>query len=72
LKNKSEIAVAAAFKKPAAQLADAKAAMHVGLAKNINHIANSEKALNLFALWQLTQATRDRGVDDEKFTQSPS
>jgi hypothetical protein len=72
LEDESEIAVAAAFEKLASQLADTKAAMHVGLTKNINQIANSEKTLNLFALWQFTQATDDCGVDDKKFTQSSS
>ena len=72
LKDKSKVPVTAAFEKLASQLSDTKAAMYVGMTKNINHIANSEKTLHPFALWQFTQATDDRGVDNKKFTQSSS
>ena len=72
LKDKSEIAVAAAFEELASQLADTKAAMHVGLTKNINQIAKSKETFYPFVLWQFTQAADDRGVDGQKFTQPSS
>jgi hypothetical protein len=72
LKDKPQIAVAAAFEKLASQLADAETAVHVGLTKAVHQVAKSKKALHFFALWQLAQATDHRGVDGEKLTQTLS
>jgi hypothetical protein len=50
LKDESEIAVAAAFEQLASQLANTKAAVNVGLAKNINQIAQSKETFHPFVL----------------------
>jgi hypothetical protein len=72
LENESEIAVTAAFEKLVAQLADPKAAVHVGLAKNFKQIAKSEKTFDPFVLWQRAEASDDDRIDGEKFTQAAS
>jgi len=72
LKDKSEIAVAAAFEELASQLADTKTAVHVRLTKDINQIAKSNETFYPFVLSQFTQAADDRGVDGQKFTQPSS
>jgi hypothetical protein len=72
LKDKPQIAVAPAFEKLASKLANAKAAVHVGLTKAIHQVAKSKKTLHFFALWQLAQAADHRGVDGKKLTQTVS
>ena len=68
--NEPEIAVAAAFEKLVAEFADAKATVHVRLAKRFNQIAKREKALDPFVLGQGSKAPDDNRIDDEKSTQA--
>ena len=72
LEDKAQVAVAATFKKFVAQLADPKAAVHVGLAKNFKQLTKSEKTFDPFVLWQRPEAADDGWIDREKFTQAAS
>jgi hypothetical protein len=72
LKNESEIAVTPAFEKLASQLTDTKAAVYMGLTKNINQIEESKETFDPFVLWQSAQAADYRGVDGKEFTQASS
>jgi hypothetical protein len=70
LKNKPQSAVAAAFEKLAAQLADAETAVDVGLSEAVYQIAKSKKAFHSLVLRQFTQSPDNSGVDGEKSTQA--
>lgn len=70
LENESEIAVAAAFKQLAAQLADAETAMDVRLPEAVYQVAKGKKAFHLLALRQCTQSPDNSRVDGEKPTQA--
>lgn len=70
LKDKPQIAVATAFEKLAAQLADAKSAVHMGLTEAVDQIANSEKTFHSLVLRQFTQSSDNSGVNGEKSTQA--
>ena len=70
LKDKPQIAVATAFEKLAAQLADAKPAVHMGLTEAVDQIANSEKTFHSLVLRQFTQSSDNSGVNGEKSTQA--
>lgn len=72
LKDESKIAVTAAFEELASQLANTKAAVHVGLTKNIDQIAKSKETFYPFVLWQFAQAADNRGINGKKFTQASS
>jgi 4-hydroxy-3-methylbut-2-en-1-yl diphosphate synthase IspG/GcpE len=72
LKYEPLIAITAAFKELASQLTDAETAVHMGLTEAVQQIAKSQQALCSFVLWQLAQATDDRGVDGKELTQAPS
>ena len=72
LKNKSQIAVAAAFEKLASQFANTETAVHVGLTKAVHQVAQSEKTLYFFVLRQIAQAADHRWVDGKEFTQTVS
>lgn len=72
LKYESQFAVASEFKELAAQLADAETAVDVRLTKAVQQVAKSKQALCSFALWQLPEATDDRGIDGQELTQAPS
>ena len=72
LKNESQITVAPAFEQFVSKLADAKAAVHMGLTKTINQIAESKETFYPFVLWQVAQAADDRWIDGKKLTQASS
>lgn len=72
LKDESQIAVAAAFEQFVSKLADTKAAVHMGLTKTINQIAESKETFYPFVLWQVAQAADDRWIDGKKLTQASS
>jgi len=70
LKDKTQIPVAAAFEKLAAQLADAETAMHVGLPEAVCQVAESEKAFHSLAFRQFTQSPDNFRVNGEKSIQA--
>ena len=72
LKDKSQIAVAAAVEELAAQFADPQAAVHVGMAKAVHQITKSKQTLYSSVLWQFAQAAENRGVDGKKLIQASS
>lgn len=72
LKDKSQVAVAAALEELASQLADSKTAVDMRLAETVDQIAKRKQALDPFGFWQVTQAADDRGVDGEKPIQAAS
>jgi hypothetical protein len=72
LKDESQITVAPAFEQFVSKLADTKAAVHVGLTKTINQIAESKETFYPFVLWQVAQAADDRWIDGKKLTQASS
>ena len=70
LKNEPQSAVAAAFEKLAAQLADAETGVHVRLPETVYQIAKSEKIFHSLVLRQFTQPPDNSRVDGEKSTQA--
>lgn len=70
LKDKPQIAVAAAFEKLATQLVDAETAVHVGLSEAVDQIAKSEKTFHSPVLRQFTQSPDNSRVNGEKSTQA--
>jgi hypothetical protein len=70
VKDKPQIAVAAAFEKLAAQLADAETAVHMGLTEALDQIAKSEKTFHSLVLRQFTQSPDNSRVNGEKSTQA--
>jgi hypothetical protein len=70
LEYEAQVAVAAAFEKLAPQLADAEAAVHVGLTEGVHQIAKSKKTFHSLVLRQFAQSPDNSRVDGEKSTQA--
>ena len=64
--------ITAAFEKFISQFADAESTVNVRLAEAIGEIAERQKTLHPFVLWQALQAPNDGWVDGKELTQEAS